>query len=115
MATQHEKDKKKGTGNPKKPRKDPAMAGVDDDDDEEEDLEEVLEKDKHRQITKSLYAQLPTTSGYATMGQDRSARMLARKAKEEKDLEEARKNAPEQDPNDQDNEEERRLKSDLAK
>ena len=45
MATQCEKDKKKGTENlPKKPRKDPAVAGVDDDDDKEEDLEEVLEK-----------------------------------------------------------------------
>ena len=83
------------------------MVGVDDDDDEEEDLEEVLEKGKCKRITKSLYAQLPTTSGYATTGQDRSVRMLARKAKEEKDLEEARKNAPEPDPDDQDNEEER--------
>ena len=34
---------------PKKPRKDPAVAGVDNEDnDEEEDLEEVLEKGKHK-------------------------------------------------------------------
>ena len=49
IAAQHEKDKKKGMGNPpKKPRKDPAVAGVDDEEEEEEDLEEVLEKGKHK-------------------------------------------------------------------
>ena len=77
MAAQREKDKKKGMGNPpKKPRKDPVMARVDDEDEEEDDLKEVLEKGKHKRTTKSLYTQLPTTSGYATTGQDRSARML---------------------------------------
>ena len=62
---------------PKKVRKDPAVARVVDDDDDEEDLEEVLEKGKHKQATPSLYKQLPTTGEYATTSQDRNARMLA--------------------------------------
>ena len=70
MAAQREKDKqKKGTEDPpKKARKDPAVAGVDDEDadDEEEDLEEVLEKGKCKQTIKSLYKQLPTMARYAT-------------------------------------------------
>ena len=85
MAAQCDKDKKKNTENPpKKVKKDPAVpvvAGDDDDDDDEEDLEEVLEKGKHKRATKSLYRELPTTEGYTTMSQDRTARMLARRAK----------------------------------
>ena len=41
--------------------------------------------------------------------------MLARRAKEEKDLEEARKNASEPEPEDQDDESQRQMESALAK
>ena len=61
MAAQCDKNKKKDTENPpKKVRKDPAVARVDDDDDDEEDLEEVLEKGKCKRTTPSLYKQLPS-------------------------------------------------------
>ena len=111
MAAQRDKDKKKNTENPqKKAKKDPAVPAVardDDDDDDKEDLEELLEKGKHKRATKSLYRELPTTEGHTTTSQDRTGRMLATRAKEEKDLEEAQKNAPEPDPDDDDDKEER--------
>ena len=90
-AQQRNKDENKNTENPpKKAKKDPAVLAVaGDDDDDKEDLEEVLEKGKHKWATKSLYRQIPTTEGYTTTSQDRTTRMLARRAKEEKDLEEA--------------------------
>ena len=62
-----------------------------------------------------MYSQILTTAQYATTSQDRTARMMARQAKEERELEEARKNAPEPDPADEEYEEERWMESDLAK
>ena len=118
MADQQEKNRKKGTGNvPKKPRKDLTVARADDDNnkEEEEDLEVVMEKGKRKRATNSLYSQIPTTSGYATTGQDRTARMFAWQAKEERELAKARKKAPEPDPADEEEEEDRWMESDLAK
>ena len=57
----------------------------------------------------------PNYIGYATTSQDRTARMLAWQAKEERDLAEARKNAPEPDPDDEDDEGEKWMESDWVK
>ena len=66
MVAQHDKNKKKELENPpKKARKDPAVATDDDNDDDKEDLEEVLEKGKHKRATPLLYKQLPTMREYA--------------------------------------------------
>ena len=118
MADQWDSDRRKGTGNPpKKARKDPAVARVDDknEDEDDEDLEVVMERGKRKRVTKSIYSQALTMAGYTTTGQDRTARLLARQVKEERELDKARKNAPVPDPADEDEEEERWMESDLAK
>ena len=119
MATKRETDKRKKTENLKKPKKDPAILEDVDNNNDDEDLEQLMEGGKRKRKTPLVakYAMGAGMGQYTTTSEDRKSRMLARQEKLERDLEEARKNAPlpPEEEEDEEDESQRQMESNLAK
>ena len=83
--------------NPKRAKKDPLTPAADDGDDEddEENLEQLMEGMKRKWKTASISSYVTGgTSQYVTTSEDRQRHMMAKQERLERELEEAKKNAP---------------------